>query len=360
MAQGRALKTATLGKRESQTPTIKLMGSIFKSLPGVTMSVSDVMQTLSRMWDKSPDDPTDSAAANRASQLNLILHFGLHTTAEEAKERFDQTVRFAQRYPCRIIVLCPEGRNLPDINELEGKLFAQCYIGLDSLRSMCCCEALMLGYPTRDAGYLNNMVSIWLENDLPTYHWFNRVPAERIRDLHLSFIKNCRRIIWDSSIEPADFYATIPWPQGATVKDLAVARMLPVRQSIGQFLSGYEPSVLVDGLQSVQVTCQSGMYGEAHHLLRWQQEALQECAQQAQRSAETVRYHCDLSEEGQTATIHIRWRYANDQRSFDWSYERSESVVRLQADLGKGKIDYITPLVESTPELALAEAMFFG
>ena len=127
------------------------------------------------MWegDASPDSPSEF----RASQMNVVLHFGLDVTPEDAKLRFDALIRFAQRYPSRIIVLCPT-RELQ--SGMSAKLFSQCYIG-ETHREMCCCEALLLGYKSEDVGYLANQVSIWLEGDLPTYHWLSGVPSAQLR-----------------------------------------------------------------------------------------------------------------------------------------------------------------------------------
>ena len=75
--------------------------------------------------------------------MNVVLHFGWEVTAEQAQERFNALLTFAQRYPSRIIVLCPS-RAITD-GSMRAKLFSQCYIG-DSHREMCCCEALLLGY----------------------------------------------------------------------------------------------------------------------------------------------------------------------------------------------------------------------
>src|SRR5690606_31892939 len=126
-------------------------------------SVSAVTKTLREMWKVSHDSGQDAPSEFRASQMNLILHFGLSTTGEEARKAFDSAVSFAQRYPCRIIVLCPEEKKEGE-SILEGKLCSQCFIG-DDQRQMCCCEALILSYPTKESGFLDNQVSIWLESE---------------------------------------------------------------------------------------------------------------------------------------------------------------------------------------------------
>ena len=103
------------------------MERLIDKLPGVAMSVESVTDTLRHMWDADAgggQGPMDF----RASQLNLILHFGLSTTVGEGQEHFNTAIRFAQKYPCRIVVLCPL-ESVGAESEFEGKLFSQCYIG---------------------------------------------------------------------------------------------------------------------------------------------------------------------------------------------------------------------------------------
>ena len=59
--------------------------------------------------------------------------------------------------------------------------------------------------------------------------------------------------MFDSSIAPSDSW-TYPWPQPEAVRDLVYARLLPVRQSIGQFLSAFAPESLVRGLVGATVS----------------------------------------------------------------------------------------------------------
>ena len=120
---------------------------------------------------------------------------------------------------------------------MTAKLFSQCYIG-SSHREMCCCEALLLSYQPEGSGFLSNQVSTWLESDLPTYHWFSGVPSHRISGYFTNLLAGVRRCVYDSSVEPEDV-SSLDWPQPQRVYDLAKARILPVRQSIGQYLSGY-------------------------------------------------------------------------------------------------------------------------
>ena len=113
------------------------MKDLIDELPGLDLPVGEVTDRLELMWES---DAADSPSAFRASQMNVVLHFGLVVTASQAQERFTTLLTFAQRYPSRIIVLCPS-RSIKD-GSMRAKLFSQCYIG-DSHREMCCCEALL-------------------------------------------------------------------------------------------------------------------------------------------------------------------------------------------------------------------------
>ncbi|MEO0795067.1 MAG: glucose-6-phosphate dehydrogenase assembly protein OpcA [Verrucomicrobiota bacterium] len=327
--------------------------TIFDALPGQLMPVSQVSPTLSQMWNVAFESGRDAPSEFRASQMNVILHFGLKTSPEEAARRFETVIAFAQKYPCRIVVLCPMGRERSD-RLLEGKIFSQCYIG-ESMRDMCCCEAVILGYPTREAGFLSSQVSIWLENDLPTYHWFNRIPSQRISDLHMEFVKRCRRVIYDSSIELEDGndLSTIDWPRPESVVDVAWARLLPVRQSLGQFLSSYEPASLVDGLTKVVAKGRKGMEGEAKNLLRWCRACLQECSSE-ELSVEFVEMECDGDN-----CLELEWTYS-DSRHLLWTHQMERAGANLTADFGAGRLSVPMQVELMGGEKALAEALFFA
>ncbi|MFP4352412.1 MAG: glucose-6-phosphate dehydrogenase assembly protein OpcA [Puniceicoccaceae bacterium] len=241
------------------------MTTILEALPGILLPISEVNRQLGSMWQPGREG-TGAPSEFRASQMNLILHFGIRTTPEDARARFEEAIYFSQRYPCRIIVLCPE-ETIASKRTLEGKLFAQCYIG-QTPRTMCCCEALMLGYPPNEQGDLENQVSIWLESGLPTCHWFHRVPAERVRDHYLPFTHGMKRILYDSSVEGGG-YTDIPWEDKGRVRDLAAARILPLRQSIGQYLSGFPPETLTDGVTGLRLRHGPALAGEARNLCAW-------------------------------------------------------------------------------------------
>ncbi len=334
--------------------------ALIDTLPGMRMPVSDVIPTLAQMW--RPGDPAEAENPTEfhASKLNLILHFGLETTGQEALEIFQTAIQFSINHPSRIIVLCPvETHRGEEI--LEGKLFSQCFLG-PGKRNVSCCDALILGYPTAESGFLENQVSIWLESDLPTYHWFHRVPVRAIRESYLSFVESFRRVVFDTSIEK-DSYKQINWPALVCPSDLAYARTLPFRQSIGQFLSRFEPKLLVDGLQIVKVSYTPSFDGEAAGLLCWQDACLKSCgfpeANMRDRKEESFQMKPVDEEKEGAILLRIDWNYLDGEKYFSWKIPKSENTASIEADFGLGRHSIHSPLNLLDPEKALAEALFF-
>jgi hypothetical protein len=332
-----------------------IMSALLDILPGIALRVTEVPGMLSKMWQGDPGTSEDAPSAFRASQMNLVLQFGLATTPEEALRVFDQAIEFAQMYPCRIVALCP-AKEASDAVFMEAKLFSQCYIG-PSTRQMCCCEALMLGYPVHQAGFLENQVMVWLESDLPIYHWMHRVPARRIEEIYLSYLKLCTRVVFDSCIEGPD-YIKAHWPKPDAVMDLAFARLLPTRQSIGQFLSGFEPAALVDGLAHVECRYAPGADGEAANLLHWQESCLEHCEKNGEHCDEMT-FGTKLLDAGSPSALEVEWQYAGGAKNFLWTQAKECDAVRIRADFGKGAVD-LPQHVKPMPRVReLAEALFF-
>lgn len=338
----------------SDMSTTHTESTIFDLLPGQLFQISELGSTLSKMWSVQMGQDGHPPSEFRASQMNVVLHLGLLTPPEEVNERFDTVIELAQKYPCRIIVLCPMGRERSEAL-LEGKLFSQCYIG-DDLREMCCIEAVIVGYPTREAGFLSNTISVFLENDLPTYHWFNRVPAERIKLNHMDFVKHTTRVTYDSSVEAEDF-KDIPWPRPEAAIDLAHARILPVRQGIGQFLSGYEPADLVSGLTGISVRHSEKRRGEGANLLAWAEGCLKSCARQSglddkvTGTAETT--------EGAPNCLELEFTYEGE-KHFLWTHKAESNEAAVTAEFGKGRISAPMQVSFLEGEKALSEALFFA
>jgi len=224
----------------------------------------------------------------------------------------------------------------------------------------------MLGYQPDDCGYLGNQVSVWLESDLPTYHWFNRVPAEQIRGYFDNLLVGARRCIYDSSIEP-EAIETLDWPDPDRVGDLAAARLLPVRQAIGQYLSGYPIEQLCHGLQSVQICHEASMSGEGRHLIGWIKACLRDCDKcedpssrcYAEASCSALKAHYELSECGEDGcSLSLEFIYKQGQH-FLWKKLNDRNCALIEASIGKTEEKLTTRVKSLGAEQTLAEALLF-
>jgi hypothetical protein len=320
------------------------MPSILNTLPGILLPVSEVSHKISDIWKKERGQDDTS----HASQMNLILHFGIKTTPNEAKEYFDAAIRFSQRYPARLVVLCPNKEDSTKM-KLEAKFFFQCYLG-SSHRKRCCCEAFMLGYDPSESEHLKNQVSIWLQSDLPTYHWFYKVPAEKIKSDYLKFTRNAKRVVFDTTEDPE--IASIEWERPYMSRDLADARLLTVKQSLGQFLSGYAPEDIANELQRVNIDFSTQMSGESSVLKNWIQDCLSDCSDKEIK--------IDTNHEKGSKGITIKFEYKQStQKSFNWSFDNSNQEVSIRANIGKGNINFTQRLKLLDLDKALSEALFF-
>ena len=330
------------------------MSSLIDQLPGQRLPIAQVNQTLAKMWQgEGPDIVAPSEF--RASQMNLILHFGKSVSPDEARETFDTAIRFSQRYPCRIIVLCPEFDPEAAERPLEGKLYTQCFIG-DELRDMCCVEALMLAYFTGQNDFLENQVSVWLESDLPTYYWFVKMSTKRIQERFLPFLKQCRRVVYDASIEKDD-YRQIEWHRRHQLSDLAWARTLPIRQGVGQYLSALPPQQLGSGLRQVELAYHPHYFGEARALYEWFTDCAFECIRVAGENAEAFEMKMQIVEDSSILLLKMNYQ---DGRYFSWQLEPSDNNAHLSGNFGHGEIHEGMNVSFLDAEKALAEALFFA
>ncbi len=325
------------------------MSEIFKALPGIEVPVSSIKHSLTRMWD-------DTAAAggsapthddSKATQVNFVVQLGLHTTVEDALEQFQTAVRFSRRYPCRVVVLCP----MPDETtekEIRAKIYGECHLG-KSKGDTRCCEFVMLNYPFTARPFVEDQVSICLSSDLPLYYWPHRfISSARISQFQY-LLSRSKRVLLDSAITPADAL-TFSWPKPEAVRDLAFARLLPVRQTIAQFLSAYTPNTIVDGLKSVTLTHQPAVAAEARVIAKWLESRLADCG----AKAITV----ETRERADGVSFELDFVYSNAHH-FHWRGDLAHGSGHFEADFGTGKTTLPTAVSLLSPEAALGEAMFF-
>ena len=180
--------------------------------------------------------------------MNLVLHLGLPTTADDGLAQFNAALRFTQRYPARILVLCPRAEGGADL-AMRAKIYSECFIG-ESRREMSCIEAVVLSYPQEHREFLEDQVSIIVEEDLPIYYWVHRMSQVHKIATYQWLLRNSNRFLLDTAVSTPEA-RTFPWPRPDGFRDLAHARLLPVRQSVGQFLSAYAPGTIARGLRAV-------------------------------------------------------------------------------------------------------------
>lgn len=316
------------------------------------MPVAEVTQALARMWDGEGED--NILSKTHATQVNLILHIGDTASIDAALECFQTAVSFAQNYPCRIIVICPLEN--AEHNAMSAKLYSQCFIGSD-LRETCCCEALILAHREQDYTFLDSQVSTWLEPDLPIYYWFHGVSPKLICD-HLRFLRHCNRIIFDSSAESLDC-SLYNWPKPDNLQDLAKARILPWRQSIGQILSGSNPQTLIEGLTKVEIRHSYSLKAEAKCLMEWMQKSLNSCYK-ASHMKSPMEVKCEVTDIHEDNLIQIEWSYETFEKSFFWEHEvkTSNGIIKIQMPLQSAVENiYVRDL---KPHQVLSEAFYFN
>jgi hypothetical protein len=341
-------------ERLKPNPTTESMSSIIEALPGIELPISEISRQLREMW-KGESGPDHQAPSEfRASQLNLIIHFGADTPVEEAQERFSAAIDFTQRYPGRIIVLAAAPNPKCSPSELRGKLFTQCYIG-ETQREMCCCEALLLEYAPKEPHLLFNQVSIWLESDLPVYHWFHRISVTDVQNKYLAFVKNSKRVLYDSSLDGSDF-SDIPTPHPWRIRDLADARILPLKQSIGQVLSTIDPATLGEGLLGVSITGSEAEAAQIRSLAKWITLCLDKMAETAMPSGPSWNVETRLTREPHTA-LRTEFIYTNGNQIV-WELAPSGREATTATQMGSRKLHHRAVVQPTSPKQTLAEAVF--
>jgi glucose-6-phosphate dehydrogenase assembly protein OpcA len=330
------------------------MPAIFDALPGLEVPVGAISRSLAEMWVNTAADgrPAPQADDARATQVNLVLHLGLNTTAEDAARQFEVVVNFSRRYPSRIVVLCPL-RTEETACEMRAKIFGECFLG-KSKSDKRCVEFVMLSYPRNARPFLESQVSTCLSTDLPLYYWAHRFSASgRLADYRF-LLGRAKRVLIDSAIAPSDAL-TFPWPNPAAIRDLVYSRLLPVRQSIGQFLSVYAPATLIEGLGEVTVIHADAQAAEARVLVRWLERRLAACGV----VAENIAFRAIPLPPGKPGSLEVKFGYANPGRFFHWRGDLKTGNALFEADFGSGRTQLSAAVSLLTPEFTLSEAMFF-
>jgi len=328
------------------------MEKIFDALPGIEVPVGSIAKSLAGMWQDTSAHGEAAPAADdvKATQVNFVLHLGFGTTIEDAVRQFGTAVLFSKRAPCRVVVLCPLPVDDPS-TEMRAKIYGECHLGKTKGDTRCC-EFVLLSYPFAARKYLESQLSVCLITDLPLYYWVHRFASiHRLND-YQHLLRRSHRILIDSSIADPDIF-NFAWPRPEVVRDLVAARLLPVRQSVGQLLSGYEPASLVDGLQSVKVTHGPKLAAESRILLDWTCARLVSCG-----AAPLVSYAIQLSPLNEEGALKLDFEYSNGHH-FRWHADLAQSHATIDADFGAGHSVMNIAVSLLKRDAALSEAMFF-
>lgn len=304
-----------------------------------------ISRSFAKLWADT------DVSEQKAMQLNLVVHLGFGTTPIDAVEQFQVAVRLAQRYPCRVVFLCPVTEDTSQV-EMRAKIYGECFTG-KSKDDTRCIEIVALSYPLAAKDYLQDQVSICLSTDLPLYYWAHRFTSSQRLSTYLYLLTRSQRVMFDSAIVSPDALS-YAWPNISAVRDLAYTRTLPLRQNIGQFISRYAPPLIIEGLKQVTIRHRAQLSAEASCLLSWVKKGLV-------RSGANV-------EQGITFTVtpvdcagcfSLEFGYADPKKNFSWSADLTKDNAEFVGDLGTGRSTQTVGAHFLAPEMALAEAMFF-
>lgn len=327
------------------------MSEIFECLPGLEVPVEAIVKSVDQMWAATAASGRAAPASedSKATQVNFVVHFGFGTTTADALAQFQTVLRFSQRYPSRVVVLCPL-KHEAGATEMRAKIYGECFLG-KSKDDTRCVEFVMLSYPQVARARLEDQVSICLSTDLPLYYWAHRFSNSGKLADYTYLLTRAKRVLIDSAIAPADAL-TYPWPNPAALRDLVYSRLLPLRQTVGQFLARYEPGVLAEGLQTVTVGHAEKLSAEARVTLGWLRRRLCECG----AKMDEIKFR---GEPAAGCSLSIRFDYADPKKFFRWNGDLGKKHALFEANFGPGpaKLPAAVSLLE--PEVALSEAMFF-
>lgn len=330
--------------------------TVYEALPGLSVPLGSALKELAAMW--SPVDESGKRKDNesRASRMNLIVHIGFEASLEEAKELFQTVISFSHRYPCRMILLCPQPESWDSEEEMLCKIFSECVFGEGS-GGQSCCEALILGYTLNERRFLENQVSVFLETDLPTYYWPTRFGSAELLSDYKFFFKQAKRIIFDSARE-CFLIDQIEVLRPEKVHDLSYSRLLPIRQSVAQFLSAFPKEAIVDGLKEVTLVSSSCFKSEGRTLVDWVAAALDKCYPTPEDANEKLRFDQRESlDDDAPAKMHFVYENSH---YVTFTIDLAKGEAHVEGDLGKGKQELTTGVRLLDPETALAEALFHG
>ncbi|ACB77181.1 glucose-6-phosphate dehydrogenase assembly protein OpcA [Opitutus terrae] len=327
------------------------MPEVFNALPGIEVPVGAISRSLTDMWDRAAAEGRGGPNAEdvKATQVNFVLHLGFNTTTEDAVAQFQTLLRFSQRYPSRVVMLCPL-RHDQGATEMRAKIYGECFLG-KSKDDTRCVEFVMLSYPMVARQYLENQVSVCLSTDLPLYYWPHRFSdCKRLAD-YTYLLTRAKRVLIDSAIAPFDTFV-YPWPKPESLRDLVDARLLPVRQTVGQFLARFPAENLVADLTRVVVLHAPGLGAEACETMGWLRQRLEACGADVAK--------LPFSDAKAPAhTLGVRFEYASPGKYFRWNGDLAAGHALFEADFGTGRTTLPAPAGLLSPELALSEAMFF-
>ena len=327
------------------------MPEIFDALPGLEAPLGSLGRSLAQMWEDTaahgqPAPPSDDA---KATQVNFVLHLGMDTDPDDASEQFQTVVRFSRRYPCRVVVLCPE-REGAEQAEIKAKVYGECTLGKTKGDTRCC-EFVMLNYSHPARPFLESQVSTCLSTDLPLYYWAHRFSQPARLANYKYLLTRSRRVLFDSAVATEDTF-TYPWPHPEAVRDLAYARLLPVRQSLGQFLSRYPMDAICEGLSGVSVGNGSALAAEGKVMLSWLKDRIAKCGRN--RAAFSIAQAPNLPSAG----LCVDFDYGGE-KTFHWEGDTAGGSATFIADFGAGRTQLSATASLLSPEGALSEAMFF-
>jgi len=328
------------------------MPDIFNALPGIEVPVGAISKSLGQMWADTAASGGAAPASEdaKATQVNFVLHLGLNTTSADAVRQFHTAVEFSKRYPSRVVVLCPLSKDA-GIKEMRAKVYGECHLG-KSKSDKRCVEFVMLSYPRSARQFLESQVSICLSTDLPLYYWAHQFSdMAKLADYNY-LLTRAKRVLIDSSIAPPDAL-TYPWPRPETLRDLVHARLLPIRQSLGQFLSRYPMGALCEGLQLVELAHDAGHPAEGRVLLNWLKARIGECG-----SNRAIYFLAELPKKSRNSFT-LKFTYAGGKKKFAWHGDLARGTALFEADFGSGHTTLPAAISLLSPEAALSEAMFF-